>query len=140
MPEALEAAADAFLNVCERWNVTLFLCDAQVQNQDGLYEAIPLSLPEDEAGKRQTARPAHMCRYWVQNVHTSSAIAMAKTRSTCPPTRRCAGYLHRRSLMDERGKDARARDRTIDTTTRGRKTAELHQTARRSPLVALDGP
>jgi deazaflavin-dependent oxidoreductase (nitroreductase family) len=39
-----------------------------------------------------------------------------------------ANHLNRRLLMDERVKDALARDRTIDITTRGRKTGQLHRT------------
>src|SRR4030095_12120250 len=45
-----------------------------------------------------------------------------------PSTASHANRLNRRLLMDERIKDALARDRTIDITTRGRKTGQLHRT------------
>jgi hypothetical protein len=60
-PEAAEAAADAFLDLCERrgitqeekdliWNAMAFLCYEQVQNRRGpFYEAIKPLLAEDEA-------------------------------------------------------------------------------------------
>jgi hypothetical protein len=44
------------------------------------------------------------------------------------PSAKYAGYLTRRVLMDERVKEALARDRTIDITTRGRKTGQLSRT------------
>jgi hypothetical protein len=60
-PEAAEAAADAFLDFCERrgiteeekdltWNAMAFLCYEQVQNRQGpFYEAIRPLLAEGEA-------------------------------------------------------------------------------------------
>jgi hypothetical protein len=60
-PEAAEAAADAFLDFCERrgitevekdliWNAMAFLCYEQVQNRHGpFYEAIRPFLAEGEA-------------------------------------------------------------------------------------------
>jgi hypothetical protein len=60
-PEAAEAAADAFLDFCERrgiseeekdliWNAMAFICYEQVQNRQGpFYEAIKPLLAEDEA-------------------------------------------------------------------------------------------
>ena len=51
-----------------------------------------------------------------------------KARSIRPPTALYVGQLNRRLRMDERVQDALARDRTIDITTRGRKTGELHRT------------
>jgi hypothetical protein len=60
-PEAAEAAADAFLDFCERrgisaeekdliWNAMAFLCYEQVQQRHGpFYEAIKPFLDEDEA-------------------------------------------------------------------------------------------
>jgi hypothetical protein len=59
-PEAAEAAADTFLDICERrgileeesdliWNWMAFLCYEQVQNRQGpFYEAIKPLLAEDE--------------------------------------------------------------------------------------------
>jgi hypothetical protein len=59
-PEAAEAAADAFLDFCERrgltegekdliWNAMAFLCYEQVQNRQGpFYEAIKALLAESE--------------------------------------------------------------------------------------------
>jgi hypothetical protein len=59
-PEAAEAAADAFLDFCERrgitegekdliWNAMAFLCYEQVQNRQGpFYEAIKSLLAESE--------------------------------------------------------------------------------------------
>jgi hypothetical protein len=59
-PDAAEAAADAFLDFCERrgiteeekdliWNAMAFLCYAQVQRQHGpFYEAIKPLLAEGE--------------------------------------------------------------------------------------------
>jgi deazaflavin-dependent oxidoreductase (nitroreductase family) len=44
------------------------------------------------------------------------------------PRARYAGHLHRRLLMDKRIQHALAHDRTIDITTRGRKTGQLHRT------------
>jgi hypothetical protein len=55
--------------------------------------------------------------------------------NTVDEIRRCqtttaqyAAYLNRRLLMDELIKHALERDRTIDITTRGRKTGQLHRT------------
>jgi hypothetical protein len=59
-PDAAEAAADAFLDFCERrgiseeekdliWNAMAFICYEQVQNRNGpFYEAIKPLLAEDE--------------------------------------------------------------------------------------------
>jgi hypothetical protein len=59
-PDAAEAAADAFLDFCERrgiseeekdliWNAMAFICYEQVQNRQGpFYEAIKPRLAEDE--------------------------------------------------------------------------------------------
>jgi hypothetical protein len=59
-PDAAEAAADAFLDFCERrglteeekdliWNAMAFLCYEQVQSRQGpFYEAIKPLLAEDE--------------------------------------------------------------------------------------------
>jgi hypothetical protein len=59
--DAAEAAADAFLDFCERrgmteqekdliWNAMAFICYEQVQRRHGpFYEAIKLLLPEDDA-------------------------------------------------------------------------------------------
>jgi hypothetical protein len=59
-PDPAEAAAAAFLDLCERrgiteeekdliWNAMAFLCYEQVQNRQGpFYEAIKLLLAEDE--------------------------------------------------------------------------------------------
>jgi hypothetical protein len=60
-PDAAEAAAEAFLDLCERrglteeekdliWNAMAFLCYEQVQRRQGpFYEAIKPLLPEGEA-------------------------------------------------------------------------------------------
>jgi hypothetical protein len=60
-PDAAEAAADAFLDFCERrgiseeekdliWNAMAFLCYEQIQQRHGpFYEAIKPFLAEDEA-------------------------------------------------------------------------------------------
>jgi deazaflavin-dependent oxidoreductase (nitroreductase family) len=52
----------------------------------------------------------------------------ARARRVGPPTALSSGHLDRRLLMDDRVQDALARDRTIDITTRGRKSGQLHRT------------
>jgi hypothetical protein len=59
------------------------------------------------------------------NVSTKPSTS---SRVACPPMARYAGHPNRRLLMDERVQDALEHDRTIDITTRGRKTGQLHRT------------
>jgi deazaflavin-dependent oxidoreductase (nitroreductase family) len=64
----------------------------------------------------------------LNDITNVSTMPSTSSRVACPPMSRYAGHLNRRVLMDKRVQDALARDRTIDITSRGRKTGQLHRT------------